>query len=69
MPFKKGQSKNPKGRPKGAQDKVSREARSLFIHIMEGEVGHIQDALDGSRQRKCRQVPSCLGSFVALLYA
>ena len=47
MPFKKGQSGNPKGRPKGAQDKVSREARSLFIHIMEGEVGHIQDALDG----------------------
>ena len=49
MPFKKGQSGNPKGRPKGAQDKVSREARSLFIHIMEGEVGHIQDALDGLR--------------------
>jgi hypothetical protein len=49
MPFKKGQSGNPKGRPKGAGDKVTAEARALFIQIMEGEVGHIQDSLDGLR--------------------
>lgn len=48
MPFKKG-NKHGKGRPKGAPNKVTEEARSLFIHIMEGEVGHIQDALDGLR--------------------
>ena len=49
MPFKKGQSGNAKGRPKGSPNKVTEEARALFIHIMEGEVQNIQDALDGLR--------------------
>lgn len=50
MPFKKGQSGNAKGRPKGATDKVTREARALFVQIMDGEVKHIEDALDALRQ-------------------
>jgi len=49
MPFTKGQSGNPAGRPKGAKDKVTAEARALFVSIMEGEVQHIEDALDGLR--------------------
>lgn len=49
MPFAKGQSGNPAGRPKGAKDRVTAEARALFVSIMEGEVQHIEDALDGLR--------------------
>ena len=49
MPFKKGQSGNPAGRPKGSKDRVTAEARALFVSIMEGEVQHIEDALDGLR--------------------
>lgn len=45
MPFKKGQSGNPNGRPKGAKDKVGTEARELFLKIMDGEVPHIEEAL------------------------
>lgn len=49
MPFKKGQSGNTKGRPKGSNNKVTKEARELFVRIMDGEVRHIEDALDALR--------------------
>lgn len=42
---KKGfQSGNP-GKPKGAQTKTTKEAKELFIGIMEGQVGNVQKAL------------------------
>lgn len=40
-PFEKG---NP-GKPKGAQSGVTKEARLLFLKIMDGQVPHIDDAL------------------------
>lgn len=45
--FKKGQG----GKPKGAETMVKKEARGLFLQIMEGEIDHVQDALDKVRQR------------------
>jgi len=44
MPFKKGQSGNQNGRPKGAQDKLIKEAREIFIETLEGQVPNIEDA-------------------------
>lgn len=44
MPFKKGESGNKNGRPKGAQDKLTKEAREIFIETLEGQVPNIQDA-------------------------
>lgn len=45
MPFKKGQSGNPNGKPKGAKGKVSSKARELFVQVMEGEMENIQNSL------------------------
>ena len=45
MTFVKGKSGNPSGRPKGSKDKVTTEARELFVKIMDGEVPHIEEAL------------------------
>jgi hypothetical protein len=50
MPFTKGKSGNPAGRPKGSQDKVTRQTRQLFMSIMEGQVDYIEDALDRIRE-------------------
>jgi len=44
MPFKKGESGNKNGRPKGAQDKLTKEAREIFIETLEGQVPNIEDA-------------------------
>ena len=41
-PFEAGN----KGKPKGAQAKVTKEARLLFIEIMQGQVPHVQEAFE-----------------------
>ena len=45
MPFKKGQSGNLNGRPKGSPNKVSEASKGLFLDVMEGELGHIEESL------------------------
>jgi hypothetical protein len=46
MPFKKGESGNKTGRPKGAENKLTKAARDVFIETLEGQVDNIQDAFD-----------------------
>lgn len=43
MPFKKG-NKEGNGRPKGVENKLTKEARGLFIETLEGQVPNIEDA-------------------------
>lgn len=50
MPFEKGKSGNPAGRPKGAVDKVSQATRALFKDVMEGQIQHVEDSLDRIRE-------------------
>lgn len=45
MPFKKG-NKEGNGRPKGAENKLTKEAREIFIETLEGQVPNIEDAFD-----------------------
>ncbi|PWL29423.1 MAG: hypothetical protein DCO96_06575 [Fluviicola sp. XM-24bin1] len=51
MPFKKGESGNIKGRPKGAKDKNTREARELFLKTLEGQVDKLAESFDKVRER------------------
>lgn len=45
--FAKG---NP-GKPKGAENKTTKAAKELFVSIMEGQVDHIENALDKIREK------------------
>ena len=62
MPFKKGTSGNPKGKPKGLKNKVTEEARVIFVDVMEGEVGNIKDSLQLLREESTEKYLKALSS-------
>lgn len=45
--FQKGN----KGKPKGAVNKATRQAKELFLEIMDGEVDNIKNSLDELRKK------------------
>lgn len=45
MPFEEGHNKS-KGRPEGAENKITKEARILFKETLEGQVSNIGEAFD-----------------------
>jgi hypothetical protein len=49
MPFDKGNTHG-EGRPKGAENKLTKEARELFIETLEGQVPHITEAFEKVRK-------------------
>jgi hypothetical protein len=46
MAFKKGQSGNPSGKPKGAINKTTKEIRETITHIVSNNIDTIQKDLD-----------------------
>lgn len=50
MPFKKGESGNPNGKPKGIENKTTEVARELFVATLENQVQHIMSAFDQVRE-------------------
>tara|TARA_R110000868_G_scaffold35798_1_gene127853 strand:- start:22250 stop:22588 length:339 start_codon:yes stop_codon:yes gene_type:complete len=45
MPFEKGNE----GRPKGSVNKITQEARSLFLQTIESQMPHLDDAFEAVR--------------------
>lgn len=60
--YSKGQSGNPNGRPKGAENKVTKESRELFKAIMDGEVPNIEEALGLLRENSPEKYLKALSS-------
>ena len=50
MAFKKGESGNIKGKPKGALNKITQTSRELFLETLEGESEHIAAAFEKVRK-------------------
>lgn len=49
MGQKKGQTGNPDGRPKGSQNRTTREAKEFLKQILFNEFDNIQDSLKSAR--------------------
>ena len=62
MPFNKGESGNPGGRPKGKSNIVTKEGRELFIKIMDGQVEHIEEELALLREQSGEKYLKALAS-------
>lgn len=63
--FEKG---NP-GKPKGSESKVTKQAKELFLEIMEGEVDHIKDALESVRKKDKGKYLEVLSKFMPYFIA
>ena len=48
MPFEKG-NKEGKGRSKGSENKLTKEARTIFLETLEGQAPHIAEAFEKVR--------------------
>ena len=64
MPFKKGESGNPKGRKEGTANKVNNAARELFLTTIEGEVDYIAEAFEKVRQENPEKYLDLLSKYV-----
>ncbi len=53
--FKKGHSGNPKGKPQGAQNKITQTAREIFLSTLELQVPYIASAFDEVREKNPAQ--------------
>ena len=51
MSFQPGQSGNPKGRPPGAANEVSRRIRETFANLLEGREEELHEALNKLKER------------------
>jgi len=49
---RKGQTNNPNGRPKGSQNRVTRELRGILKATVEGELEKLPDYLSGLDESK-----------------
>lgn len=58
-PFQKGNA----GKPKGAVNHTTKQARELFVSIMEGQVDHINDSLEAIRKKDKAKYLDCLSKF------
>jgi dihydrodipicolinate synthase/N-acetylneuraminate lyase len=46
MPFEKGKSGNPAGRPKGTANKTTEELRQVFAQFLEANIERLQELFD-----------------------
>tara|TARA_R110002153_G_scaffold33209_4_gene100190 strand:- start:618 stop:929 length:312 start_codon:yes stop_codon:yes gene_type:complete len=63
MPFTKGNDLG-KGRPKGKTNKVTEEAKVVFLQVMEGEMDKIQDSLQVLRENSDEKYLKALSSMM-----
>lgn len=52
------------GRPKGSETHVKKEARALFMQIMEGQISHVEDALEDVYYKDKAKYIECLSKLM-----
>jgi len=64
----KGNTNNPSGKPKGAQNRTTKEAKELLEQILLGQVDNIKDALETIKEKDpAKYLDSCSKLFTYVL--
>jgi hypothetical protein len=51
----KGNTNNPKGKPKGTQNETTKALKEFYVTLLDGERAHIKDALKKLREESAHQ--------------
>mgnify|MGYP000707630192 CR=1 FL=1 len=60
----KGNTNNPAGKPKGVQNKTTREMKDLLNNIMAGQLENVNEALESVREESPAKYLDILSKFV-----
>ena len=63
----KGNTNNPNGRPKGSENKTTKEARELLERILYGQIENINEAMDALRSEPAKYLDACSKMFTYVL--
>jgi len=64
MPFDKN-NKQGKGRPAGAKNQTSKQAKELYLKVIEGQSEHIEEAFNELRKKDVYQYLNTLNKFAS----
>lgn len=68
MPFKKGESGNKDGKPKGKLNRTTEQAKALLEQILYGQIENIEDALANMKEKSDKDyVDACVKMFKYVL--
>ena len=68
MAFRKGKSGNADGRPKGAVNRTTAEAREIFNAILSDEMDHVREALATVRKKDAYKYLDLMNKLLAFYF-
>ena len=64
MPFKKGESGNLKGKPKGLKNKTTEASRDLLFQLLNGQIEHVENEFDLLRESNGKEYLKILATYL-----
>tara|TARA_R100000951_G_scaffold114764_1_gene120760 strand:- start:100 stop:411 length:312 start_codon:yes stop_codon:yes gene_type:complete len=64
MPFKKGESGNPKGKPKGLKSKTTEAARNILLKLLDGQIQYVENEFDLLRESNGKEYLKILATYL-----
>ena len=64
MAYKKGESGNLKGKPKGLKNKTTEAARELLLSILDGQIQYVEEEFDLLRESNGKEYLKILATYL-----